>query len=205
MNRAKVGWLLFVALLVMAAAPLLASFYLLEDTLRTSLRLGFNAEVIQVLEQSSANLRTLGKLDPDHRQDYRAQFAVVERLGQVYRDPRLVRMSIERSLKIYFGLGMGLVVLASLWIAAALSRRVARNYADAVDEVLRQREHVRYLHQMSSWQELAKMLAHEIKNPLTPIELLVSSLAKAYHSKGSEQFLAHLNETQAMVAEELHH
>ena len=205
MNRAKVGWLLFVALLVMAALPLLAAFYLLEDTLRTSLRLGFNAEVVQVLEQSSTNLRTLGELDPQHRQDYRAQFEVVERLGQIYREPRLVSEGIERSLKIYFGLGLGLVVLASLLVATLLSRRVARNYAAAVDEVLLQREQVRYLHQMSSWQELAKMLAHEIKNPLTPIELLVSSLPKAYRSKDPQQFLAHLNETQAMVAEELQH
>src|SRR5688500_15352036 len=80
MNHARVGWLLFVSLLVMAAVPLFASFYLLEDTLRTSLRLGFNDDVVRVLEQSSTHLRTLGKLDSEHRDDYRAQFDDVERL-----------------------------------------------------------------------------------------------------------------------------
>lgn len=203
MNHARVGWLLFVSLLVMAAVPLFASFYLLEDTLRTSLRLGFNDDVVRVLEQSSTHLRTLGKLDSEHRDDYRAQFDDVERLRQIYRAPELVSRSIEGPLKIYFGLGLGIAVLASLCVATLLSRRVANSYRTAVDELLHQREQVRYLREMSSWQELAKMLAHEIKNPLTPIEVLVTSLSKAYRSKSSQEFVTHLGETEVMIAEEL--
>ena len=42
----------------------------------------------------------------------------------------------------------------------------------------RERDRVRYLQEMSSWQELARMLAHEIKNPLTPIEVLVTLLVE---------------------------
>jgi nitrogen fixation/metabolism regulation signal transduction histidine kinase len=58
---------------------------------------------------------------------------------------------------------------------------------------------------MASWQELAKMLAHEIKNPLTPIEVLVSSLSKAHLSKSEREFRDQLGQTQAMIAEELNH
>jgi nitrogen fixation/metabolism regulation signal transduction histidine kinase len=64
---------------------------------------------------------------------------------------------------------------------------------------------VRYLEEMSSWQELAKMLAHEIKNPLTPIEVLVTSLSKAYLAKPQDEFQAQLRETQTMINEELTH
>jgi two-component system, NtrC family, nitrogen regulation sensor histidine kinase NtrY len=64
---------------------------------------------------------------------------------------------------------------------------------------------VRYLQEISSWQDLARMLAHEIKNPLTPIEVLVTSLSKVFQGKSPEQFLAHLDETQRMVGEELQH
>ncbi len=203
MNRARVGWLLFVTLLLMTAVPLFASFYLLEDTLRTSLRLGFNADVMRVLEQSSINLRALGKLDSAQRDHYRAQFDDVEALRQIYLAPELVSRSIEKPLKIYFGLGLGMAVLVSLGVATLLSNRVANSYRTAVDELSQQREQVRYLREMSSWQELAKMLAHEIKNPLTPIEVLVTSLSKAYRTKTSQEFVTHLNETETMVAEEL--
>ena len=148
--------MLFVTLLVMASVPLLASFYLLEDTLRTSLRLGFNDDVVRVLEQASVNLRSLGKLDSAQREHYRAQFDDVERLRQIYLAPELVSQSIEKPLKVYFGLGLGIAVLASLAVATVLSRRVASSYRTAVDELLHQREQVRYLREMSSWQELAK-------------------------------------------------
>jgi signal transduction histidine kinase len=49
------------------------------------------------------------------------------------------------------------------------------------------------------------MLAHEIKNPLTPIEVLVSSLSKAYLGKSQPEFVVHLQQTQQMIGEELRH
>jgi nitrogen fixation/metabolism regulation signal transduction histidine kinase len=73
------------------------------------------------------------------------------------------------------------------------------------DELIRQRERARYLEEMGSWQELARMLAHEIKNPLTPIEVLVSSLSKSYLSKSEAEFREQLELTQQMIAEELDH
>ena len=39
------------------------------------------------------------------------------------------------------------------------------------------------------------MLAHEIKNPLTPIEVLVSSLSRSYLQKTEPEFRAHLQAT----------
>jgi len=205
MKDAKVGLLLTVAILVMAVAPLLTSFYLLEDALRTSLNLGFNPQVVSALEQSSENLRELNRLDPGNGARYRAQFDQVQELKQVYSDPEFVKQRILGSMKLYFGLGLGIAVLLSVALATLLSRRIARSHARNVSELTRQRDRVRYLEEMSSWQELAKMLAHEIKNPLTPIEVLVTSLSKAYLAKNQQEFLEHLNSTQAMIGEELQH
>jgi signal transduction histidine kinase len=205
MKEAKVGLLLTVAILVMAVAPLLTAFYLLEDALRTSLNLGFNSQVVRALEQSSEQLRELNRLDPGNGARYRAQFDQVQELKQVYSDPEFVKQRILGSMKLYFGLGLGLAVLLSVGLATLLSRQIARSHARNVAELTRQRDRVRYLEEMSSWQELAKMLAHEIKNPLTPIEVLVTSLSKAYMAKNPQEFLEHLNSTQAMIGEELQH
>ena len=205
MKDARVGLLLTVSIFVMAAMPLAASFYLLQDALRTSLNLGFNPQVVRALENSSDNLRTLGRLDEESRARYRTQFDEVEELKQVYSEPELVKQRILDSLRLYFGLGLGAAVLLSVGVASLLSRRIARSHARNIEELSRERDKVRYLQEMSSWQELAKMLAHEIKNPLTPIEVLVTSLSKAYLSKGQPEFLAHLTETQTMISEELQH
>jgi signal transduction histidine kinase len=205
MKETRVGLLLTVAIFVMAAVPLAAAFYLLQDSLRTSLNLGFNAQIGRTLENASANLRALGRLDEANRARYRAQFDEVQELRQVYSEPDVIKQRILDSLRLYFGVGLGAVVLLSMAVATLLSRRIARSHANNIAELTRERDKVRYLQEMSSWQELAKMLAHEIKNPLTPIEVLVTSLSKAYLSKGRAEFLAHLAETQAMVNEELNH
>jgi len=205
MKNARVGLLLTVSIFVMAAMPMAAAFYLLQDALRTSLNLGFNPQVVRVLESSSENLRTLGRLDEANRPRYRTQFDEVEELKQVYSEPELVKQRILDSLRLYFGLGLGAAVLLSVGVASLLSRRIARSHARNIEDLSRERDKVRYLQEMSSWQELAKMLAHEIKNPLTPIEVLVTSLSKAYLSKGQPEFLAHLTETQTMISEELQH
>jgi nitrogen fixation/metabolism regulation signal transduction histidine kinase len=42
------------------------------------------------------------------------------------------------------------------------------------------RSRLGYLQKVSAWQEVARRLAHEIKNPLTPIQLAVQELASKY-------------------------
>jgi signal transduction histidine kinase len=205
MKQTRVGLLLAGTIFVMAAMPMAAAFYLLKDALRTSLNLGFNPQVVLTLENSSDNLRVLGKLDEANRTKYREQFMQVQELKQVYSEPEVIKQRLLDTLRLYFGLGLGLVVLLSLGVATFLSRRIASSHASNIAELARERDKVRYLQEMSSWQELAKMLAHEIKNPLTPIEVLVTSLSKAYLAKGQPEFLAHLNQTQEMIGEELNH
>jgi signal transduction histidine kinase len=205
MKDVRVGLLLTVAITVMAVAPLLTAFYLLEDAVRTSLNLGFNSQVVRALDDSAENLRTLNRLDPANGAGYRTQFDQVQELKQVYSEPEFVKQKILGSLRLYFGLGLGAAVLLSVALAAWLSRRIARSHARNFAELARQRDRVRYLEEMSSWQELARMLAHEIKNPLTPIEVLVTSLSKAYLGKSQPEFLAHLESTQLMIGEEIGH
>jgi signal transduction histidine kinase len=205
MRRTDVVVLLTASILVMAILPMLAAYYLLDDSLRTSLNLGFNPGIERALQESSDNLRALGKLDPEHAAAYRAQFDQVVGLQQVYSDPDFIKQRIEGSLRWYFGLGLGTAVLLSVTLATLLSRRIARSHAHNLEALTRERDKVRYLEEMSSWQELARMLAHEIKNPLTPIEVLVTSLSKAYLGKTQPEFVAHLEQTQQMIGEELRH
>ena len=198
-----VGAPLFLSILVMAVVPLCAAFYLLDHAVQTSLNLGFNSSVVQALDTSSRNLKTLKHLDPQRQDRYREQFEAVERLQQVYADPGLLKSDVLDSLRIYFGLGLVAAVLMSLALAVLLSRRIASLYKRTFDELIRHRQRVRYLEEMASWQDLARMLAHEIKNPLTPIEVLVTSLSKAYTSRSEPEFRALLEQAQGMIVEEI--
>jgi nitrogen fixation/metabolism regulation signal transduction histidine kinase len=59
---------------------------------------------------------------------------------------------------------------------------LARAFNTMVREVKESRDRIVYLEKISGWQEVARRLAHEIKNPLTPIQLAFQQLEARYRS-----------------------
>ncbi len=53
---------------------------------------------------------------------------------------------------------------------------LARAFNRMVREVQTSRARIEYLQRIGAWQEMARRLAHEIKNPLTPIQLAVQEI-----------------------------
>jgi two-component system nitrogen regulation sensor histidine kinase NtrY len=58
--------------------------------------------------------------------------------------------------------------------------QLGRAFDGMVAELGQARSRLEYLQKVSAWQEVARRLAHEIKNPLTPIQLAVQELASKY-------------------------
>ncbi len=63
---------------------------------------------------------------------------------------------------------------------ATAFNRMTRDLKDA-------RERLRQTERVAAWQEIAKSLAHELKNPLSPIRLSIETLQKA-HARSHEDF-----------------
>jgi two-component system, NtrC family, nitrogen regulation sensor histidine kinase NtrY len=70
---------------------------------------------------------------------------------------------------------------------------LARSFDGMVGELEEARSRLAYLQKVSAWQEVARRLAHEIKNPLTPIQLAVQELASKY--RGDDPAYRRLLET----------
>jgi two-component system, NtrC family, nitrogen regulation sensor histidine kinase NtrY len=58
--------------------------------------------------------------------------------------------------------------------------QLGRAFNGMVAELSQARSRLEYLQKVSAWQGVARRLAHEIKNPLTPIQLAVQELASKY-------------------------
>ncbi|HEY3254358.1 MAG TPA: ATP-binding protein, partial [Polyangiaceae bacterium] len=67
-------------------------------------------------------------------------------------------------------------------------------------EVESSRARIEYLQRISAWQEMARRLAHEIKNPLTPISLAVQEIHRRY--AGSDPEYQRLVDTTLEVVED---
>ncbi len=64
------------------------------------------------------------------------------------------------------------------------------------------RARIEYLQRIGAWQEMAQRLAHEIKNPLTPIQLAVQECHRKYGGD-DPRFRALLDTTLEIVEEEV--
>jgi two-component system, NtrC family, nitrogen regulation sensor histidine kinase NtrY len=62
---------------------------------------------------------------------------------------------------------------------------LARAFNTMVREVRQSRDRIVYLEKISGWQEVARRLAHEIKNPLTPIQLAFQQLEARWRATPS--------------------
>jgi nitrogen fixation/metabolism regulation signal transduction histidine kinase len=63
--------------------------------------------------------------------------------------------------------------------------QVGRAFNQMVENLRRQQEQVIALEKMAAWREIARVLAHEIKNPLTPMQLMVRQIQDEY--KGQDE------------------
>lgn len=71
-----------------------------------------------------------------------------------------------------------------------------------LDDLGRQRREIEYLQRIGAWQDVARRLAHEIKNPLTPIQMAMDTLRKVWR-KQHPSFGEILEESTATVLEEV--
>ena len=69
-------------------------------------------------------------------------------------------------------------------------------------EVESSRARIEYLQRISAWQEMARRLAHEIKNPLTPISLAVQEIHRRY-SGGDPDYQRLVDTTLEIVEDEV--
>ena len=132
----------------------------------------------------------------------------------------------------FFGVAMLIVTVVGLLFARRMAQRVARlsqatrkvaagdldvavptrsrdeigqlntAFNDMVAELRRNRAQIAYLQKISAWQEVARRLAHEIKNPLTPILLAMQQVQQKYDGD-DPQFRKLLDEGTEIVKEEI--
>jgi two-component system nitrogen regulation sensor histidine kinase NtrY len=84
---------------------------------------------------------------------------------------------------------------------------LARAFNTMVREVRESRDRIVYLEKISGWQEVARRLAHEIKNPLTPMKLAFQQLEARWKAsparEGDPEFARLLGEAGEIVRDEI--
>ena len=75
-------------------------------------------------------------------------------------------------------------------------------FNDMVRDLRDSRTRIEYLQRISAWQDFARRLAHEIKNPLTPIQLAAQEMDETYDGD-DEAYRTKLDHARAIIEEEV--
>jgi nitrogen fixation/metabolism regulation signal transduction histidine kinase len=139
-----------------------------------------------------------------------------------YRTVFLVVMALATAAAIAFGLIASTIVTRRIAALVRAARKVSDGHLDArvelrgkdemaelgsafntmLDDLAHTRGQVAYLQRIGAWQDVARRLAHEIKNPLTPIQLAVQQTVSSY--KGDDvRFRQQLQDAKEIVEEEI--
>ncbi len=98
----------------------------------------------------------------------------------------LVRRYISDAQKVLSGFRRWSEIDSQFRLPLALSGEmgvIAAQFNEMADEVAANRRRSLSLEKIASWQTMARKLAHEIKNPLTPIQMMVSQLKRSYRGE----------------------
>ncbi len=79
---------------------------------------------------------------------------------------------------------------------------LTRSWNDMVRDMKQARSRIEYLQRIGAWQEFARRLAHEIKNPLTPIQLAIQEISRSYPGDDAK-FKQRLEDARAIIEEEV--
>ncbi len=80
--------------------------------------------------------------------------------------------------------------------------QLARAFNQMTQQLTEQREHLVQAERVAAWRELARRLAHELKNPLFPLQTTVENLQRA-KSKSPEQFEEVFRESTGILLAEI--
>jgi nitrogen fixation/metabolism regulation signal transduction histidine kinase len=79
---------------------------------------------------------------------------------------------------------------------------LASRFNNMAEQLKENQQRLIYLEKISAWQQMARKLAHEIKNPLTPIQLTIQQLVDKYE-KNDENYSLLLKECYEIINEEI--
>ena len=204
MKTNKINAYLIGAILTLSVIPLVASYWLLDEVLSSTIALAVKPDTQNLLKAYRDDLKQLKTLDPANEQSYKTRFLQAGQELLIYDQPEQLQQVLRDTYLTYYLLIFVVVLLFSLLAAVFLSRKVARAYQALTASDIEKAQKIQALSYFDEWQIIAGKLAHEINNPLTPIEMMVSNLPRTYANVSAEVFEQSLNDTHAVVSEEVH-
>ncbi|MBF0360612.1 MAG: GHKL domain-containing protein [Oligoflexia bacterium] len=201
----KVKIYLFTSVILLSFIPMVATYLFLDEILDSTLNFKLHKDTIPLLKESQQDLKLLRDLRPEKHLGYRDRFYQISNEINLLDSFDVNKSALKRSFLTYFSIGAAITIAIALCLTLYFSMKISRSYKRLLNENLNQNKRLSTLEHLRELKEVARMLAHEIKNPLTPIEMMVRNLLQNSNSNPNSNPNSDLNikETSKIIMEEL--
>lgn len=203
MKVTRINVYLLSTILSLSVSSFFSAYMLIDEILDSSISLGVNQKTSHLLNQYQSDLKKLRELDSLNENSYKERFYQVQDAMVVYQNPEQIKRVIKRSYISYFLIVFVSLLIISILAAVLLNRKVSNAYQRLLDKNIMKSKRLHELEYFDNWQRTAANLAHEIKNPLTPIEMMVTNLEPSYSHDHPADFKNTLQTTTKIVVEEV--
>ncbi|PCK07394.1 MAG: hypothetical protein COA42_14560 [Alteromonadaceae bacterium] len=203
MNNQSIRWRLAGAILILSFIPLVASYFLVSEVLDSVISLHTDSNAGEIFKEYQADLKKLKILDDKNSHLYKQKFYQLEEKLLIHEEPAVLKGILRGAFLTYYLVLIVFIMLFSCLVAVVLSRSVARSYKKLSMDDLQKSKKLQTLQYFDEWQEIARKLAHEIKNPLTPIEMSMGNLLRNHGVVSEQDYQGQLQDTYQVVNEEV--
>lgn len=188
----------------MSVLPSLATYFMVQETFITQNKIYKSRNLSRMFDDTEILLKKASQLDPQNEPTYRQQFSEIQNLKLIYGDDTFFSEKLGQTILKFFAIGMGVVVGIALLFGFSLSVVINQIYLKSFLSLEKEKEKSRFLNEMAKWQEIAKLMTHEIRRPLQPIRIWMSNLnSTTVTSTMSEEGLQQLSEATIAIESEI--
>ncbi|MCO5114371.1 MAG: HAMP domain-containing histidine kinase [Bdellovibrionaceae bacterium] len=195
----KIRLYLISILLLVGAIPFYFSYLAFNELISYQSDVAQKINLSESLDGYQSALKDLSKINKNKEAQYKEQFEKVHEKQALLNSQNLLWDNIKTSLKktylLFFGAFTGVVILLGMLISGLISKLYAKTHQQLQIEM----ERVNYLKQFENVSDIIKMMNHEIKKPLAPLEIWLNTLIKA----AQKNDLNTIDEASQIVREEM--
>ena len=197
-------WMRIILLLALAIIPAtLLQFKLQKESVDIVYDLADSTGVRQVLDQYLSEIKDEARLRPELEESLRDEFIRTMDVKRSVESFFMARATIDDHLRVQ----TIVIVVVALLISILGSLWISRGIVKHVDGLMKERERsqakLRDLESLQSWQRIARTLVHELRAPLTPIQLIASDLDVKFNDLDHETLGTYLHSAQRLLNEQV--
>lgn len=179
----KVRVYLITLLLLVGAVPFALSYLTVNELINYQSDIAQRLNLSESLSGYKNVLKEASKYNISKEAEYRTEFEKVHEKEMLLGSQKILWKNVKSSLKmtylILFGAFTTLIVLVGFLISRIISRLYQQTHKQLQEEMIR----TSYLKQFESLADVIKMMNHEIKKPLAPLELWLNQLVSSARNK----------------------